>query len=130
MSKPWSDADKLWDFGMLQAKIWVSDDTLCWKASGTSNSYPLHSITDATYRAVLNGKIDIYSGGAKVHTITVPTHRQDLANEVVDFLRSQANGSAASLTQSKLDALERLASLRERGAITGEEFEREKKKII
>lgn len=90
MSKEWKNAEKAWDFGLMQTKMWINGGTVFYKMPGRQESSLLISnITDVVYKSFMNGKLEIFGSGTSLATITVPKNKQKVSNDFVDYMRSK-----------------------------------------
>jgi hypothetical protein len=96
MTKEWENAEKSWNFGLGQAKIWIKENQLHYKIPGKQvNSIPLNSIIDIFYNSDITGILEIISQGTTIDRIRIPLTKKKLAKEFIDFIY-QANGKPAS----------------------------------
>ncbi len=106
--------------------------------SKLSREIPLERVNDVTFsqslweRMIRAGDLFIESAGERGQSVF-----QDMPNpeavQVEIYRQMEANGqrmSGAARAPSVLDELERLANLRDRGAVTEEEFERKKRDLL
>ena len=107
--------------------------------SKLSREIPLERVNDVTFsqslweRIIRAGDLFIESAGERGQSVF-----QDMPNpeavQVEIYRQMEANGQrmsgVAQRAPSALDELERLANLRDRGAVTEEEFERKKRDLL
>lgn len=105
-----------------------------------SREIPLERVDNVTFtqslweRLVGRGDLIIQSAGenGQSHFANIP-HPEEVQHEI--YRQMEANGERLRTVQvaratSPLDELERLANLRERGALTDAEFERKKRQLL
>jgi uncharacterized membrane protein YdbT with pleckstrin-like domain len=104
-----------------------------------SREIPLERVNDVTFsqslweRFIGAGDLFIESAGERGQSVFQDIPRPE-AVQVEIYRQMEANGQrmsgAAPRAPSALDELERLANLRDRGAVTQEEFERKKRDLL
>lgn len=106
----------------------------------SSMEIPLERLNDVTFRqSVLErivgaGDLVIESGGEfgqnRFTDIRKPERVQKLIFEMSEANELRTRGGAAPDNESPVDRLERLSALKEKGAISAEEFEAQKRKLL
>ena len=106
--------------------------------SKLSKEIPLERVNDVTYsqsfweRLIRAGDLFIESAGERGQSIFEDIPRPE-GVQVEIYRQMEANGqrmSGVPRAPSALEELERLANLRDRGAVTDEEFERKKRDLL
>ena len=123
-----------WDFDG-QAQVDIENEQLTWTAaSGQTNSYPVHTVTSASYEC--GGFLRLIS---TLHTQLIPVPEtvdsEQLVSEITAYLASipeQVNSSTSALGEAHTlvtDELAKLDQLKTLGFITEEEFHYMKHKL-
>lgn len=86
-------------------------------------------------RTIKGGLIQTYleiNAGGSVYLFNMKPGEESQAQEAISKARSNNSNSAANLTpeNNRLDALEKLSNLFEKGLLTREEFETEKRRLL
>lgn len=103
MTKEWENAEKSWNFGLGQAKIWIKENQLHYKIPGKQvNSIPLNSIIDIFYKSDITGILEIIGSGTTIDMIRIPLTKKKLANEFITFIY-QANGRQPIYPNSNIE---------------------------
>ena len=131
---------KEWDFGTAQAKVKVENNQLSWKLIGNGgSSYPMRSVTGIQFEkggflSVMGHFVILVSGGdnRRVQVPNTPKSIQiiEQINAYITECQKKQEAPAVSVAFSVADELNKLASLKQQGFLTEEEFQQQKQKLL
>jgi hypothetical protein len=135
---------KEWDFGSKQAKVTIENEQFSWSLFGNGgSSYPLSSVRGLQYEkgaalSLLSHFVVLASGGDNKRVMVPKTPKtEELIKSINSFLsayheKPQAAPTVASAAppSSVADELAKLASLKQQGVLTEQEFEEQKRRIL
>jgi len=130
-----------WDFGSMQAKVKAENGTLTWKLIGNgSSSYPLRSVTGIQYEKggmlAWMSNIIVLASGSESKKIQVP--KSENSEKLVEAINlyiaryhdKQKAQPAPGVSFSLADELSKLASLKQQGFLSEQEFNEQKQKLL
>lgn len=103
--------------------------------TGKENLYSIsfNDIIGLSVKSRITSHIRIQTAGHSFK-ISASWSQPDLAEEVIDYIRERKNESESSNSESEeesaIDKIDRLADLRDKGAISEEEFEKKKQELM
>jgi hypothetical protein len=130
-----------WDFGSMQPKITIDNGQLNWSIfGGQRGGFPLRSVTGISYESKgvfsVMAKVSIMASGSDGKKLEVPKNAksEQIVNNINAYLSEIQNKKsqdyAVSKSPSIADEIQKLASLKERGLLTEDEFQQQKLKLL
>jgi hypothetical protein len=126
-------ADKEWDFGFGQVKVFIDGETLKFKQTMVGEkSFPLGSTKVSVSKELMTMEISFLVSGVSKETIKVPKSKKTIimADEIEKYVNEYQSNHVKNSQSNDLDQLEKLQDLKTKGIITEEEFSAKKKQIL
>lgn len=130
--------NKKWDFGLFQPEIKIENGVLSWKGHTLRGSYPVNSIQGIQYESnIVLAYFTVLASGGNNEKVQIPKSEKSrrIIQEVNDYISKHKEVSLPPPPANNgpdliADELVKLVQLRDMGALTNEEFETQKQKLL
>lgn len=121
--------DPIYETNYMGSKVLVFNDKLVWRFMLKEQTIPISQIASVNLELPMYAGVTVETTGGKKYKIPVNAFggKKKELQEAIYKAQSLINKAGGS---SSADELEKLASLKDRGIITSEEFDLKKKKLL
>lgn len=131
--------DKKWDWGFMSYSVKAEKGYLTWKGPGKGASYPIASVQGVQYETgMITATFRFIASGAENDKLVIP--KSDKSRKMVEEMNSYiteykkqnvATNTAQVLPSNMIaDELIKLKSLLDAGALSQQEFDQQKTKLL